>query len=99
MVCSLIIYGGSCTNVAITELVEKLNLHNSRHTIPYKLKWLNDNDEVNVNKQVFVVFSIGKYCDELLCGILQIQACCLVDHNSMIGELHIMGWQIGILLK
>jgi hypothetical protein len=72
MVCSLIIDGGSCTNVVITELVEKLNLHNTRYAIPYKLKWLNDNGEVKVNKQVFVVFSISKYCDEVLCGILQI---------------------------
>jgi len=38
MVCSLIIDGGSCTNVVITELVEKLNLHNTRYAIPYKLK-------------------------------------------------------------
>jgi hypothetical protein len=26
-VCSLIIYGGSCTNVANTKLMRKLNLH------------------------------------------------------------------------
>jgi hypothetical protein len=72
MVCSLIIDDGSCTNIAITELVEKLNLHNTRHAIIYKLKWLSDNGEVKVNKQVFVVFSISKYYDEVLCGILQI---------------------------
>jgi hypothetical protein len=53
-------------------LVEKLNLDNTRHAIPYKLKWLSDNGEMKVNKQVFVVFSISKYCDEVLCGILQI---------------------------
>jgi hypothetical protein len=40
--CSLIIDGGSCTNVANTELVRKLNLHIIKYLIPYKLQWLND---------------------------------------------------------
>jgi len=36
-VCSLIIDGGSCTNIASNELVRKLNLHTTKHLIPYKL--------------------------------------------------------------
>jgi hypothetical protein len=47
---SLIIDGGSCTNIASIELIEKLNLHTTKHHILYKLQWLNDNDEVIVNK-------------------------------------------------
>ena len=40
-VCSMIINGGSCTNVASITLVEKLNLPTLKHPKPYKLKWLN----------------------------------------------------------
>ena len=36
-VCSMIIDGGSCTNVASTTLVEKLNLPTLKHSRPYKL--------------------------------------------------------------
>ena len=36
-VCSMIIDWGSCTNVASTTLVEKLNLPTLKHPRPYKL--------------------------------------------------------------
>ena len=36
-VCSMIIDGGSCTNVASTALVENLNLPTLKHPKPYKL--------------------------------------------------------------
>jgi hypothetical protein len=49
-VCSLIINGDGCTNVANTEWVEELNLHTTKHLIPYKLYCLNDSGEVKVNK-------------------------------------------------
>jgi len=35
---------------------------------------LNDNGEVKVNKQVLIVFSISKYCDEVLCDVMPMQA-------------------------
>ena len=69
-VCSMIIDGGSCTNVASTTLVENLNLPTLKHPRPYKLQWLNDCGEVKVNKQVLVSFSIGRYKDEVLCDIV-----------------------------
>ena len=37
-VCSMIIDVGSCTNVASTTLVEKLNLLTLKHPRPYKLQ-------------------------------------------------------------
>ena len=73
-VCSVIIDGGSCTNVASTTMVEKLGMPTSKHPRPYKLQWLNDSGEVRVNKQVLVSFSIGKYKDEVLCDIVPMQA-------------------------
>ena len=34
---------------------------------------MNDGGKVKVNKQVLVVFSIGKYSDKVLCDIVQMQ--------------------------
>uniref|UniRef100_A0A2N9FJK7 CCHC-type domain-containing protein n=1 Tax=Fagus sylvatica TaxID=28930 RepID=A0A2N9FJK7_FAGSY len=73
-VCSMIIDGGSCTNVASTILVEKLNLPTLKHSRPYKLQWLNDCGEVRVDRQVLVTFSIGKYLDEVLCDVVPMHA-------------------------
>jgi hypothetical protein len=73
-VCSMIIDGGSCTNVASTIMVEKLGLPMVKHPRPYKLQWLNDSSETKVNKQVVVAFRIGKYEDEVLCDIVPMQA-------------------------
>lgn len=77
-VCSVIIDGGSCTNVASVEMVGKLSLPTLRHPQPYRLQWLNDSAEVRVTKQVLVSFSIGKYVDEVLCDVVPMQACHLL---------------------
>ena len=60
---SLIIDGGSCTNVASTYLVEKLGLECDKHPNPYRLLWLNDSGEVKVTRQVMITFSTGKYSE------------------------------------
>ena len=73
-VCSVIIDGGSCTNVASTIMVEKLGLPMVKHPRPYKLQWLNDSGEIRVNKQVLVAFRIDKYEDEVLCDVVPMQA-------------------------
>ncbi|XP_016734050.1 uncharacterized protein [Gossypium hirsutum] len=73
-VCSIIIDGGSCTNVASTLMVEKLGLSTTKHPNPYKLQWLNDGGELKLTKQVLVSFSIGKYSDEVLCDALPMHA-------------------------
>ena len=68
--CSLIIDGGSCANVASVLLVEKLQFPTLKHSRPYKLQWLNDSGEVRVQKKVLVSFSIGKFHDEVLCDVV-----------------------------
>ncbi|KAL4291456.1 hypothetical protein GQ457_14G014350 [Hibiscus cannabinus] len=73
-VCFVIIDGGSCTNVASTLMVEKLGLATTKHPHPYKLQWLNDGGELKVSKQVLIVFSIGKYKDEVLCDVVPMHA-------------------------
>jgi hypothetical protein len=41
---------------------------------PYKLQWVNDSEEVKVNKHVLVSFSIGRYKDEVLCDVVPMHA-------------------------
>jgi len=66
--------GGSCTNVASTRVVEKLGLPTISHAKLYKLQWLSKEEEILVNKQVLIAFSIGKYKDEILCVVLLMEA-------------------------
>ncbi|XP_022854589.1 uncharacterized protein LOC111375905 [Olea europaea var. sylvestris] len=69
-VCSVIIDGGSCTDMASTNMVEKLGLTLLKHPRPYRLQWLNECGEVKVTKRVLFNFSIGKYHDEVMCDIV-----------------------------
>jgi len=48
--CSMIINGGSCANVASTRVVEKLGLPTISHTKPYKLQWFSEDGEIMVTK-------------------------------------------------
>ena len=73
-VCTLIIDSGSCTNVVNSLIVEKLNLHTMKHPKLYKLQWLNECREVNVNKQVRIPFSNSTYEDEVLCDVASMHA-------------------------
>jgi len=72
--CSLIIDGGSCTNVASSRLVQKLSLDTTPHPKPYKLQWLSDHGDLVVDRQVLLDFSIGKYSDQILCDVVPLEA-------------------------
>lgn len=73
-VCHLIIDSGSCANIASELLVEKLGFVTTKHPRPYKLKWLNDDEELNMSKQVEIPFSVGNYKDQILCDVAPMQA-------------------------
>lgn len=77
-VCSLIIDGGSCTNMASARLVSKHNLETKPHPHPYKLQWLSKDGEMTVNKQVEVGSFIWKYDDTVLCDVVPMEACRLL---------------------
>ena len=64
-VCSLIIDGGSCVNVASETMVKKLGLKTQKHPKPYRLQWLNEDGEMRVSTQVSVPLSIGRYEDDM----------------------------------
>ncbi|KAF8106381.1 hypothetical protein N665_0141s0004 [Sinapis alba] len=72
--CSLIIDGGSCTNVASETMVQKLGLKVKKHSKPYMMQWLNEEGEMKVNIQVTVSIIVGKYEDEVLCDVLPMEA-------------------------
>ena len=71
--CSLIVDSGSCTNVASSRLVSKLNLETKPHPRPYKLWWLSEDGELVVNKQVEVCLSTGQYTDKVLCDVVSLK--------------------------
>ncbi|XP_074266785.1 uncharacterized protein LOC141590070 [Silene latifolia] len=73
--CSLIIDGGSCTNVASTKMVDKLGLDTIPHPKPYALHWLDDGNKVKVTKQVKVALTMGSYDDNILCDLVPMDAC------------------------
>jgi hypothetical protein len=68
---SVIIDGGSCENVVVATMLEKLKLKTEDHPELYKLQWLRKGNEVKVNKRCLVEFSIGKnYKDAVVCDIV-----------------------------
>ena len=75
-VCSLIIDGGSCANVASSTMVEKLKLPAITHPHPYTIQWLNQGKGIKVNSRCLVSLSIGKhYSDKVWCDIIPMDAC------------------------
>ena len=48
--CYLIVDEGSCTNVASSRSVSKLNLDTKPHPRPYRLQWLSEDEEVKVTQ-------------------------------------------------
>ena len=59
--CNLIIHGGSSTNAISEKTVNRLQMETTRLPKPYKLKWLDDDSEVQVRTQALVNFIIGSY--------------------------------------
>ncbi|RVX15355.1 Retrovirus-related Pol polyprotein from transposon 297 [Vitis vinifera] len=68
--CTLIIDGGSCSNLASEELVEKLNLKTEDHPNPYQIAWVND-ASILVSSRCLVTFNFSNnfelsvWCDVL----------------------------------
>ena len=53
-VCDVIIDDGSCENVVVATMAEKLKLKIEDHLKPHKLQWLRKGNEVKVNKRCLV---------------------------------------------
>ena len=71
----MIIDGGSCNNLASSDLVEKLALSTKPHPHPYHIQWLNNSGKVKVTRLVYINFAIGSYHDVIECDVVPMQAC------------------------
>jgi hypothetical protein len=71
----VIIDGGSCHNLASTELCCKLNLQLRKHAHPYHVQWLSDNGNVKIQHTISVTFKIGSYEDTVECDVVRMTVC------------------------
>jgi hypothetical protein len=71
----MIIDGGSCNNIASSNMVDKLALSTKPHPRPYHIQWLNNSGKANVIKLVRLNFAIGTYHDDVECDVVPMQAC------------------------
>nr|GEX45492.1 hypothetical protein [Tanacetum cinerariifolium] len=75
-VCTVIIDGGSCTNVASQTLVSKLNLTTEPHPSSYVIQWLNQGKGIHVSHRILLSLSIGRsYEDKIWYDVIPIDAC------------------------
>ena len=70
-VCDVIIYSGSCENIAYKALVQALKLKSEPHPTLYKIAWIKKGAKTHVNEVCRVPFSTDKYYkDEVICDML-----------------------------
>ncbi|XP_057550663.1 uncharacterized protein LOC130828721 [Amaranthus tricolor] len=77
-VCDLIIDSGSESNCVSKQLISELNLKTKPHPHPYKMKWLDNKASGVVCKQSLISLTLGTYTDEILCDVLDMDACHLL---------------------
>jgi hypothetical protein len=71
----MIIDGGSCNNLASSDMVDKLALTTKPHPRPYHVQWLNNSGKAKVTKLVRLNFAIGPYHDVVECDVAPMQSC------------------------
>lgn len=67
--------GGSESNCVSQSLVTQLSLKTKPHPHPYKMKWLDNKASETVSKQCLVSLTLGSYTDEVMCDVLDMDAC------------------------
>ena len=64
-VCSFLIDSGASHNLVSKEVINKLHLQTSPHPNPYYATWVSKDQNLLVNEQVILNFSIGQYFDSI----------------------------------
>ncbi|XP_059067896.1 uncharacterized protein LOC131858615 [Cryptomeria japonica] len=77
-VCKVIVDSGSSENLVSNEMVNKLGLERIPHPNPYRVFWLTKEQQILVKEQCWVEFKIGEYHDQVLCEIVDMDACHLL---------------------
>jgi hypothetical protein len=68
--CHMIIDGGSCNNLASSDMVDKLALTTKPHPCPYHIQWLNNSGKAKVTKLVRLNYAICPYHDVVECDVV-----------------------------
>jgi hypothetical protein len=71
-------HGGSCHNLVIREMVEKLGLKLQRHPHPYHVQWLNESGDIKIGYKVKVPFKTREYVDTVECDVAPMSMCHLL---------------------
>ncbi|KAK1695116.1 hypothetical protein QYE76_011813 [Lolium multiflorum] len=71
----VIIDGGSCHNLASTEMCDKINLTLHKHPHPYHVQWLSNKGNVKIQHTVTINFKIGPYEDTVECDVVPMTVC------------------------
>jgi hypothetical protein len=74
-VCDVIIDSGCSENIVSRYMVDKLHLKTQKHPTPYSIGWIRKVGDIKVTEQCRIPFKIGKYQDEVLCDVIDMDAC------------------------
>jgi hypothetical protein len=69
------------------EMISKLNIEKIAHGTPYRVYGMNNNQWVDVKEQAYISFSIGSYCDTILCDVMPLGDC-----HVILGRI----WQVDV---
>ena len=57
-------------NLVLEEVINKLHVQTFPHPNPYYATWVSKDNNLLVNEQIILHFSIGQYSDNILCDVM-----------------------------